>query len=355
MGFKCYLMKEGSIILDGKTYGSKNIELLQKNVLWQQEIYSFLKNWFDDTEVVTLHTSGSTGTPKEIHLSKETMRNSARMTNHFFDLNSTKTALLCLPASYIAGKMMLVRAILGSFNLIITEPKANPFENLKISIDFTAITPYQLQHSIESLKNAEVKNIIVGGGQITPQLEEKISEIPTLMYETYGMTETASHIALRKINGERKSEFFTVLEGVSIRKDENNCLIINAPHLSRNEIHTNDLVEIADEKTFRWLGRMDNVINSGGIKIFPEQIEKKIATLIPFRYFISSLPDESLGNKVVLIIETEKYTETQELVLKEKLQSTLNKYEIPKQIFYIPQFICSASNKILKKETMDLL
>lgn len=345
------------IILNNQIYNAENISQVNLNKLpdWEKEIFLFSQDWFDDSETIKAYTSGSTGKPKEILLTKEMMRNSARMTNRFFGLDATKTALLCLPASYIAGKMMLVRAIVGGFYLLPVKPKANPFENIQETIDFTAITPYQLQHSLKRLKKADVKNIIVGGAHINQNLENKTQELSASIYETYGMTETASHIALRKVNGTGKSDFFTALEGVELKQNSDNCLIINASHLSEDEFVTNDIVEINDKNSFRWLGRFDNVINSGGIKIFPEQVEKKLEEIISHRYFITSLPDEILGNKVILVIESEKPNKKGENFLKEKLTFSLKKYEIPKEIFYVSHFVYSSSNKILKGETMRLL
>jgi len=342
---------EQTIIINGKNYQKENLPaFLDKSgetESWKQ-IFDFLIDWFDASDVIITHTSGSTGEPKEIRLTKQAMRNSARMTNAFFGLDSSKTALLCLPASYIAGKMMLVRAIVGGFNLITVEPKANPFENLQKAIDFTAITPYQLSHSAETLKIFPIKNIIVGGGHVNNKLEKLAETIPANLYETYGMTETASHIALRQFNGE-KSEYFSILEGVSIRQDERGCLIIKAPHLTENELITNDIVELKDEKSFKWLGRADSVINSGGVKIFPEQLEKKLGTIINNPFFVASLPDDTLGEKVILVIEgpEENYSD--------KLPAILGKYEMPKEIFFSPEFQYSISNKILKKETIESL
>lgn len=350
-------MNRETIKINGKLYDSAGLEGLRSPLespdSWENSIYSFLKNWFDDSEEIVTHTSGSTGKPKEIRLSKEAMRNSARMTNAFFQLDVSRTALLCLPASYIAGKMMLVRALVSGFQLVCVEPKANPFAEINIPLDFTAITPYQLHHSAENLKSYPVKNIIVGGGHVGSVLEKLATEIPASMYETYGMTETASHIALRCFNGDDKSDYFKVLPGVSIRLDDRGCLAINAPHLSRNELITNDIVELKDESSFRWLGRADSVINSGGVKIFPEQVEKKLETLIPERYFIASVPDEKLQNKVVLVIESEQYDSVRLEQLKAQFHRQLDRYEMPKAILFVPQFICSPGNKILKKETLD--
>lgn len=350
-------MNRETIKINGKLYDSVGLEDLRNPSespdSWGNSIYSFLKNWFDDSDEIITHTSGSTGKPKEIRLSKDAMRNSARMTNAFFQLDASKTALLCLPASYIAGKMMLVRALVSGFHLVCVEPKANPFAEINIPLDFTAITPYQLHHSAENLKSYPVKNIIVGGGHVGSVLEKLAAEIPASMFETYGMTETASHIALRCFNGDDKSDYFKVLPGVSIRLDDRGCLAINAPHLSRNELITNDIVELKDESSFRWLGRVDSVINSGGVKIFPEQVEKKLETLIPERYFIASVPDEKLQNKVVLVIESEQYDSVRLEQLKAQFHRQLDRYEMPKAILFVPQFICSPGNKILKKETLD--
>jgi Acyl-CoA synthetases (AMP-forming)/AMP-acid ligases II len=348
-------MNQEIIKLNGNVYHSENLSELQQSLEndWQQEIYHFLLDWFDDSEEIITRTSGSTGVPKEIRLGKEAMRNSARMTNQFFGLNAEKTALLCLPASYIAGKMMLVRALVGGFHLVAVKPTANPFENLNHKIDFTAITPYQLFHSAESLKIGNVKKIIVGGGPVTAKLEKLAEIIPAELFETYGMTETCSHIALRCFNGTAKSDCFTVLDGVTILQDERSCLLIKAPHLLETEIQTNDIVELIGLTSFRWLGRADSIINSGGVKIHPEQVEKKLQGIIPASYFISSLPDDLLENRVVLVIESEPYPVEQEADLKLAMRQLLLKYEIPREIYFISAFVYSSSNKVLRKETLS--
>lgn len=318
---------------------------------WENAIYHFLENWFDNSDVIVTQTSGSTGKPKEIRLSKDAMRNSARMTNAFFGLDNSKTALLCLPASYIAGKMMMVRAIVGGFSLITTEPKANPFENLEVQLDFTAITPYQLFYSAETLKNKQVKNIIVGGGHVNGKLEKLAEAIPARMFETYGMTETCSHIALRQFNGSEKSDVFTVLESVKISTDQRDCLVIDAPRLVCNKLITNDIVQIHTANTFTWLGRADSVINSGGVKVFPEQVEKKLDGLIPFPYFVTSEPDELLGERVILIVETDVDFNLSVA----DMQTVLAKYEIPKAMYCTPKFVYSTSNKVLRAETLSAI
>jgi O-succinylbenzoic acid--CoA ligase len=350
-------MTADNIQLNGIQYNQENLSELhftdETEDTWHNAIYHFLENWFDDTDSIITHTTGSTGKPKNIRLRKTVMINSARMTNHFFKLNAESTVLLCMPATYIAGKMMLVRALVSGFNLLTVEPSANPFEMLNQLVDFTAITPYQLFQSAESLKKGLVGKIIVGGSQVTGNLEQLASTIPSELYETYGMTETCSHIALRRFNGKEKSDYFTVLGGVEIHQTKLGCLVIDAPHLLEYEIQTTDLVEIISQNSFRWLGRADSVINSGGVKIHPEQVEKKLEGIIPVPYFITSVPDQLFENKVVLVIESEAFTTEQELDLKLKMQPMLHKFEFPKQIYYLTPFVYSQNNKLLRKETLS--
>ena len=350
-------MKQEKIKLNGVLYDRNNLDHLkvatEPDDSWRNAINYFLQNWFDDTDFITVKTSGSTGKPKSIRLSKQSMMNSARMTNHFFDLTGESVCLLCLPATYIAGKMMIVRAIVSGFNLLSVEPSANPFVNLETSIDFTAITPYQLFHSADTLQNKSVRKIIVGGGPVNSKLEKLSQNISSELYETYGMTETCSHIALRRFNGKEKSEYFTALDGVTIHLDNRDCLAIFAPHLLKTEIQTNDIVELKGKTSFRWLGRADSTINSGGIKIYPELLEKKLEEIIPSSYFISSVPDDILENKVILIIESEKYTVQQLEILNASLKNVLAKYEIPKHIFFLSSFIYSDGKKVLRKPTLE--
>ena len=345
-----------SILLNGITYNRYNLDQLfvisESDDSWQNAIYYFLKNWYDDSDFILAHTSGSTGNPKSIRLSKASMVNSARMTNQYFGLSEESIGLLCLPASYIAGKMMLVRAIVGEFNLLTAIPSANPFKTTHTPIDFAAITPYQLFHSAGILQQAPVGKIIVGGGPVTGKLEKLAETIPAELYETYGMTETCSHVALRRFNGPDRSEYFTVLKGVIIRLDERDCLAIKAPHLLKEEIQTNDMVELMGTRSFRWLGRADSTINSGGIKIHPEQLEKKLEGFIPSAYFIASVPDDMLENKVILVIESAAYSPEQEQALTARMEQLLSKYEMPKQLVYIPSFVYSESNKVLRSETL---
>lgn len=324
---------------------------------WQQEIVGFLDQWFDDREYVELNTSGSTGEPKLIRLSKQTMLRSAQMTNARFGLSEDSLALLCLPSSYIAGKMMLVRALAGNYSLMVEPPSANPFSATQLhqkDIDFTAITPYQLIHSANDIPHCSLRNCIVGGSPVTSAMEELVQEWPVAMYETFGMTETASHIALRRFNGPAKSDCFEALDGVTLSLDERGCLEIDAPHLHAEKLVTNDLVELVDARHFRWMGRFDRVVNSGGVKIFPEQIERKIQDLIDLPFFIASVPHSALGQQVVLVLESDNLPEPVQEEIIEALRSRLHKYEIPGKLICIANFVYSSGNKLLRNETLSL-
>jgi O-succinylbenzoic acid--CoA ligase len=317
------------------------------------QIFQFIGEWLDDNDYIPVSTSGSTGQPKTIKLMKTQMIQSALLTKHYFGLHSKTTALHCLPVNYIAGKMMIVRAFVAGFNLVTTQPSARPFEKTKQPIDFTALTPYQLHHSLEDIRRLNIKEIIVGGGEIPAKLEERIRNVPSEIYAAYGMTETCSHVALRKANGKGATDIFTALDGITFRQDERKCLIIHAPVLSAGKIQTSDVVDYIDDKHFRWMGRYDNVINTGGVKVFPENIEKKLYGLIERPFFISSVKDSQLSDKVVIIVEGEPFGNDDESRLVKAFSQRLSKFEKPRKFLYSGHFIYSESGKILRKETLS--
>lgn len=307
---------------------------------FEKPVGDFLLDWFDSKNFIEMETSGTTGAPKTISVSKQAMVDSALATGDFFDLQPGNKALQCLPVKYVAGKMMLVRAMILGLDLEFVAPSAHPLANNEIDFDFVAMVPLQAQNSLAELK--KVKKMIVGGAAVNKTLEKQLLKLPTEVYETYGMTETITHIAARKL-GEKA---FTVLPHVTISYDDRNCLVIHAPRISPEVIITNDIVELVNENQFIFLGRMDNVINSGGIKLIPEQIEQKLANKISQRFFITSKPDNELGEKVVLVIEGEKYK------LDDSIYESLDKYEKPKEIVFVPKFKDTVTGKILRKETM---
>jgi O-succinylbenzoic acid--CoA ligase len=237
--------------------------------------------------------------------------------------------------------MMFVRAFVLGLDLDFIEPKSQPLKNNSTIYDFAAMVPLQVENSIDELKS--IKKLIVGGAKINSNLEKKLLDLSTMSYETYGMTETITHIAAKRI-GEKS---FTLLPNISIKTNQNNCLIIHAPLICEQQINTNDVVELINEKQFTFIGRFDNVINSGGIKLFPEQIEAKLINKINHRFIIIGKADEILGDKVVLIIESEKY------LLDETIFDILEKFEKPKEIIFVSKFKETQTGKIIRKDLFD--
>ena len=320
----------------------------------EEEVGSFLLDWLNDKDYVNVLTSGSTGKPKNIELKKQHMINSAIATEKFFHLPSMTTALLCLPAKYIAGKMMLVRAMTLGWHLDMVAPRANPLDQVFKRYEFSAMTPFQLDNSLNRLHL--VQKLIVGGGAISSNLVKLVQGIRTKVYETYGMTETITHIAARKVNPKKIKQDpipLKALPGVSITTDERNCLVINAPKVSDSEIITNDVVEIISRKKFLWKGRVDNVINSGGVKLYPEEIELKLSNIIAPRFFVGALPDDALGEKLVLMVESSFSEEAlQRLEAEVRKENLLEPYEVPKKIYLVEKFEETPNGKIHRINTI---
>ena len=343
-------------------------DLLAYALHFSPEIHHFLEDWFSEKEVVVVKTSGSTGTPKSIQLQKKQMRYSALATGDFFQLNEKKTALLCLPIAYIAGKMMLVRALTLGWHLDVVNASSNPLKTLSRKYDFTAMVPLQLENSIDKLYL--IKKLIVGGGGVSNDLQEKIQPLSTEVFGTYGMTETITHIAIKKLNRfpvwrasslksifrkERVSlrntgdnSFYQILPNTTIYKDERNCLVIENSKVSNEVVFTNDVITLISDTQFEWLGRFDNVINSGGIKLHPEIIEDELYKIIQQRFFVAGIPDDKLGEKLILIIEGSSS-------LLDIQKANLLRFEIPKEIYFVEKFIETATKKIQRKRTLDLI
>ena len=312
--------------------------------IWN-DVNQFISEWYSTNIEMDLKTSGSTGKPKSISVKKDWMQNSAELTRKTFGLKKGDSALLCMPMKYVAGKMMVVRALELGLDLKVVEPSSNPLKNMDEIIDFAAMVPFQLENSLNDLD--QVKTLIVGGGQVSQQLIEKLQKISTQIFETYGMTETLTHVAIKPLNGPNISDLFRALDGIHFEKDDRGCLAIHASALNPVPIVTNDLVELIDENSFRWLGRFDNVINSGGIKIIPEVVEAKLLSIIPNnRFFINGESDESLGEKVVLVVEGN--------VIEISFDS-LEKFEKPKEIYFISEFLETESGKIRRGETLKII
>ena len=311
-------------------------------------IANFLNDWFNNDNFVIVKTSGSTGKPKPIRLQKEFMINSALATGSFFNLKEKTTALLCMSTDFIAGKMMLVRAVVLGWELDVVAPTSKIILNKKY--DFSAMVPLQLRNSLSQIN--KINTLIVGGGVVSNDLLDAIQTVTTKVFATYGMTETITHIAVKKLNYFTipkldLSTNYKVLPNVAISQDDRNCLVINAPKVSSEKIITNDVVQLLSDTEFEWLGRFDNVINSGGIKLHPEKIEEKLSKIIQQRFFVAGIPDEILGEKLVLVIEGSQ----NEINIAEF--STLTKYEKPKEIYFVKDFIETDTKKIQRSKTLQ--
>lgn len=331
--------------------------------MFETSTFSFIQQWFGNTAEFLQKTSGSTGDPKAITIKRQQMIASAQLTAQTLQLKSGDTALVCLDPEYIAGKMMFVRSFETGMKIIAKTPSLNPFLdiNAQVPIDFGALVPiqlYELLQSDEVYRLDTLKNIIVGGAALHKDVQKQLAKFNCQVYASYGMTETISHIALQHVNGKKASKYFTVLPGVQINVDGRDCLEIQAPYLE-NKITTNDLVEIKDASQFKWLGRVDNIINSGGVKVIPEKIESEIQNImeslnIHNRFLISGTPDFRLGNKIILLIEGFVTDEALENV-KSSIKKALAPYEAPKEFYINVEFILAGNAKINRRATTEKL
>ncbi len=318
---------------------------------FEQSVKDFLVEWFSDSDIMIAHTSGSTGTPKEIILTKENMRKSANMTGRYLHLEKGNSALLVMPVTYIAGKLMLVRAIEIGLKLICMQPTSHiSLDEINrgisqdfTSIDFVALTPMQVENSIDFVSRCQ--KLIIGGAPLSEKVKQELFAFENEVYETYAMTETITHIAFKQVANQKypnTEQVFEAFDEVTISQDERGCLVIDTPY-DGLQVVTNDVVEIIDQRKFNWIGRADNVINSGGIKLFPEQIENKLKSFINSEFYITSKADELLGQKLILVVEGEERS-------LDFSSADLTKYQQPKEIVFIDQFPRTESGKVKRQQ-----
>ena len=340
------------LIVDEKSIPFSDLDHIRKIQQAKTElldVYDFLSSWFNKKSTITAMTSGSTGTPKEIKIAKTAMVSSAEKTAAFFQFKPRDYVLNSLPIKFIAGRMMLVRSIVSDLNLIVVSPSSTPLVGYEsYSFAFVPLTPYQLSQSVTKAPSSltNVDTILLGGGPVMPQLMDKIPSLSATIYHGYGMTETLTHIALRNLSKMESS--FTPLPGVSLSTGQEGQLIIEADHLE-DMIVTTDLVNLDKEGGFSWIGRMDNVINTGGVKVIPELVENLLKPSLACECLIARQPDVELGERVILILESEtKPSNVEEIVNK-----YLSKYQQPKAIYLLPQFIRTQTLKIQRKATVE--
>ena len=311
-------------------------------------IDEFLAEWHNDSPVVMVQTSGSTGEPKKLYVEKRRMAASARRTCDYLGLKPGDTALLCLSTDYIAGKMMVVRSLLCDLRLVCVEPCGHPLATLTEPLDFAAMVPMQVWNSLrvpeERERLRQIRHVIIGGGAIDPDLAAELADFPNSVWSTYGMTETLSHIALRRLNGSDASDWYTPFASVSIGLTRDGCLVIDAPEVCDGRLVTNDIAEVADDGRFRILGRKDNVICSGGIKIQAEQVEEQLRPYLSAMFLISRRPDEKFGEAVVLL--TEGSADEARAVC----QQHLPKYFQPRFYVHVDHIPLTATGKPARKQ-----
>lgn len=336
--------------LNGKHYtlsALKEVALdFAKQESYKTHVGNFLLDWLNDKDYVVVNTSGSTGTPKAIKLQKQAMVYSAKATGDFFKLEPNHKILHCLPSNFIAGKMMIVRALVLGLDVHIVTPSSKPLEEISKEYEFCAMVPLQLENSLKKIH--KIKTLIVGGAAVSNILKNKLETLSTRIYATYGMTETITHIAIKPLNYSNETSYYNTLPNITVKTDERECLVINASQLNSEAIVTNDVVTLKSETSFKLLGRYDNIINSGGIKFIPEQIEQKLQPLINSRFFIASENDKQLGERLIIIIEAEENS------INPSIFSVLEKYETPKKIYYLNRFIETTTSKINRIKTLKL-
>ena len=267
----------------------------------------FFVQWHDDSPTLLVHTSGSTGVPKPMLAEKRRMEASARITCRFLGLRPGDTALLCMPLDYIAGKMMVVRALTCGLRLLSVPPTGRPLETLDTPVDFAAMVPLQVWNTLQVPNERErlrrIRHLIIGGGPVSDALASALADFPNSVWSTYGMTETLSHVALRRLNGPDRFDWYTPLDGVRVSLNDDGCLVIDAPAVHDGLLVTNDRAELRSDGRFRILGRKDNVVCSGGIKIQIEEVERLLRPHLSTPYYILGVPDERLGEQLVLLVE----------------------------------------------------
>ena len=334
----------------------------------------FFSEWNNDSDRVLVHTSGSTGKPKPMMVEKKRMLNSARITCDFLGLKPGDSALLCMSLDYIAGKMVVVRSIERHLHLISVSPSGHPLKNINEEITFAAMVPMQVYNTLQVPEERErlthIRHLIIGGGAIDAALEQELRSLPgnIAIWSTYGMTETLSHIALRRINGAEASEWYQPFDSVKISQTEEGCLVIDAPLVCAETLLTNDIVEIepyiynkveknevVEKLRFRIKGRKDNVICSGGIKIQIEEVEALLKPYLEKPFMLAKKKDEKFGEIAVLLTEDEDLKKVEATIRRllsgksddsnKSSESANHKYWIPREFRYVEHLPLTETGK----------
>ena len=312
--------------------------------LFSKEVEKFKSEWQSSSPTITLQTSGSTGSPKAMLVPKAGMKKSALRTSDFFRFKEGQTALLCMPLKYVGAKMVAIRAWLQGMHLISISPSLHPFAHLRQPVDFVSLTPLQAYETLQVPRErrllAGCKNVLLGGGAISPTLEAMLCQLPCAVWSSYGMTETYSHIALRRINGPTATAYYQLLDDVEISTNDSGALIINDTYTGVGPLTTNDVVELIDQKRFIPIGRLDNIVNCGGIKHTLDQLEKQLCEF-PHPFFLAKRKDERFGEVIIMIYEAEQKFET----IKTFCTERLHKYAVPRDFIRVDKLPLTENGK----------
>ncbi|HEY0977245.1 MAG TPA: AMP-binding protein [Flavobacteriales bacterium] len=325
---------------------------------WAAPLHALVHTLITEPDApLTAHTSGTTGDPKPIAIPRTDLIASARLTAQAFRLHKGDRALLCLPGEFIAGKMMLVRALVIGLDLHLIDPRGSILDHLNTTdrFLFTAMVPLQLHRAIQEDQarvEEQFEHILLGGGPTSDALIEDLQPLRTRVWQGYGSTETVTHVALRALNGPAREPHFTAIGDITFEQDERGCLIAHTPHLSVKKHITNDLVERIDERRFIWLGRADNVILSGGKKIFPEQLEARTAGVIPYAHYFTAYADDRLGQAVMLVLETEGPSDEVLPDVLKKVTEVLETHELPRRVTAVRRFQRTSGGKVQRGLTL---
>ena len=314
----------------------------------------FVSDWQSDSPTLLVHTSGSTGKPKPMLVEKRRMEASARITCGFLGLRAGDTALLCMPLDFIAGKMVVVRSLVWGLRLVAVEPSGHPLKGLTESPTFAAMVPMQVYNSLKVEEERrllrDIKHLIIGGGAINRDMAEALRGFPNAVWSPYGMTETLSHIALRRLSGAEASEWYEPFDGVGVTTSADGCLVIDAPAVCAQPLVTNDIAEIApDGRRFRIRGRRDNVVCSGGLKLQIEEMEARLQPHLNVPYMISKRPDDKFGEAVVLLAVTDDMESVCEVCRKH-----MPRYEQPRYFLAVSELPMTPTGKPARAEAMKL-
>lgn len=363
-GLNCLKIKM-NILYKKNNYRLSDLDNLKSEAPFFESGITFINQWFSDTNTFKFKSSGSTGTAKTIAINRNQILSSVALTKGALQLKNTDRTLICLAPEYVATKMMLARCLILDMDIILVDPSSNPLEGLSKNekIDFASFVPLQVQQIIDnghSEKLSKIKNVLIGGAPISDILVEKLCSFNNYIYHTYGMTETVSHIAIRKLSKGGSSPYYKCLDGIQITSNADGCLITNGSVSNNEQVITKDLVEIKNDNEFIWLGRQDNLVNSGGVKIIPEQIENLLKPIfrevqMSHEFFIGGIEDSKLGQKLILLVEGSPPQLELDAYIRPDIEKAFSKYHVPKQIIYLEHFIRTTSGKVKRGETLQLI